>query len=93
MTPEGAVAFVVRGDSMYPAYLEGSYIIAAPGEDLQGALYRRIVATLADGRRVVKQLGPGSKPGRYTLYSANGPPIPDAEIIAFARVIGTIEPL
>lgn len=90
--PETAVAFVVRGDSMYPAYSAGTYLIALPVEDIHSLLHRRAVVTLDDGRRYVKDIGPGSAPGLFTLYSHNAAPIPDVRIVRGARVIGTKEP-
>jgi phage repressor protein C with HTH and peptisase S24 domain len=90
--PDDAVAFVVRGDSMYPAYREGTFLIAQPTDDIHKIMNARAVVTLEDGRRYVKDIGLGSQPGLYTLYSHNAPPIPDVRIAAAARVIGTKEP-
>lgn len=91
-TPEGAVAFVVRGDSMYPAYRAGTFIIAITEADVRALLNTRAVVTLDDGRRYVKDVGPGSRAGLFTLFSHNAAPIPDVRIIAGARVLGTKEP-
>lgn len=91
--PEGAVAFVVRGDSMYPAYRDGTFILCVPTDDIHSILNRRAVVTLDDGRRYVKDIGPGSSDGLFTLFSHNAAPIPDVRIERAARVIGTKEPL
>lgn len=90
--PENAVAFVVRGDSMYPAYADGAFLIAVPTDDIRSLLHRRAVVTLDDGRRYVKDIGPGSQADLFTLYSHNAAPIPDVRIVHGARVIGTKEP-
>lgn len=90
--PEGAIAFVVRGDSMYPAYRDGTFLIAIPVSDIHSILQTRAVVTLEDGVRYVKDIGPGSAPGLFTLYSHNAAPIPDVRITHAARVIGTKEP-
>lgn len=90
--PENSVAYIVRGDSMYPAYREGTLLICVPTEDIHSILNKRAVVTLEDGRRFVKDIGPGSKPGLFTLYSHNAAPIPDVQVIRAARVIGTKEP-
>lgn len=90
--PDDAVAFIVRGDSMYPAYRDGTFLIAQPIADVRQALNQRAVVTLDDGRRFVKDIGPGSKSTLFTLYSHNAPPIADVRIVAAARVIGTREP-
>lgn len=89
--PEGAVAFIVRGDSMYPAYRDGTYLIAISEEDLSMILNRRAIVTLDDGRRYVKDVVTGSAPGFFTLYSHNAQPIVDVRISAAARVLGTKE--
>lgn len=90
--PEGAIAFVMRGDSMYPAYRDGTFLIAVREDDIHRILNTRAVVTLDDGRRFVKDVGPGSAPGLFSLYSHNAAPIPDVRIVAAARVIGTKEP-
>lgn len=90
--PENAVAFIVRGDSMYPAYRDGTYIIALPVDDIHSIAHSRAVVTLEDGRRYVKDLERGSKPGLFTLFSHNASPINDVRIVAAAKVIGTKEP-
>jgi phage repressor protein C with HTH and peptisase S24 domain len=89
--PDGAVAFVVRGDSMYPAYRDGTYIIALPVPDVRDLVNRRAVVTLDDGRRFVKDIGAGSAPDLFTLYSHNASPIHDVRIVAAATVLGTKE--
>lgn len=90
--PDNAVAFIVRGDSMYPAYRDGTFLICLPADDIHSVLHKRAVVTLEDGRRYVKDIGPGAKNGLYTLYSHNAAPIPDVRISSAARVIGTKEP-
>lgn len=77
---------------MYPAYRDGTYIIALPVADVHALLNTRAVVTLEDGRRYVKDIGPGSRNGLFTLFSHNASPIPDVRIIAGARVLGSKEP-
>lgn len=90
--PEGAVAFRVRGDSQYPAYRNGTIIIAVPTPDPAACINRRAVVTLDDGRRLLKEVAVGATPGHFTLLSHNAPPISDARIVHAAQVIGTVEP-
>lgn len=90
--PDGAVAFIVRGDSMYPAYRNGTFIIAMPTDDVKTLVNARAVVTLEDGRRFIKDVGPGSRNGLFSLYSHNAAPLPDVRIVRGARVIGTKEP-
>lgn len=90
--PDDCAAFIVRGDSMQPAYLDGTYLIVQQIDDPDLALYKRVIVTLDDDRRYVKQLIKGSRPGCYTLLSHNALPIEDVRIKSIARVIGTVEP-
>lgn len=90
--PEDAIAFIVEGESMMPAYREGVYVIARsiPVSELRTGM--RAVVTLADGRRMVKDLEALAKPGHFTLYSLNGSRISNVRIVEAAKVIGTYEP-
>lgn len=90
--PENAIAFLVRGDSMYPAYRDGTYLIVVPLSDPKDALFSRAVVTLDDGRRFIKDISPGSSPGLYTLFGLNSAPVTDVRVIHAAKVIGTKEP-
>lgn len=91
-TPENAFAMIVRGDSMLPAYREGTYLVLLPLADVRDALHRRAVVTLDDGSRMVKEVEPGSSTGLYSLHSFNAAPIRDVTIVQAARVLGTVEP-
>jgi len=82
----GAFALIVRGDSMIPAYFSGDVLIAYWVDDPSALLRRRAVVDLANGARLVKQLAPGSQPGRFTLLSHNAEPIFDAEVTRAARI-------
>jgi phage repressor protein C with HTH and peptisase S24 domain len=90
--PDTAVAFIIRGDSMYPAYSDGTFLICVPTDDVATIVHKRAVVTLDDGRRFVKDVAPGSAKGLFTLYSHNAAPIPDVRIVSAAKVIGTKEP-
>jgi hypothetical protein len=90
--PEGSVAFVVRGDSMYPMMPANSHIIALPMADTHAIVHKRAVVTLDDGRRLVKDVLPGSRADVFTLVSYNAAPIQDAKIVACAKVIAVLLP-
>jgi len=90
-TPANAIAFIVRGDSMYPAYRDGTYIIVEAVDDPRDLINRRAVVTLEDGRRLLKDVLLGSRADLFTLVSHNAPPITDVRIVTGARVIGTKE--
>lgn len=90
--PEDAEAFLVTGDSMWPAYREGTFIIAQKMTDPRNVLNARAIVTLEDGRRYVKDVAPGSSPELFTLYSVNAAPIFEVRIVEAWRVLGTKEP-
>lgn len=80
-SPDSFVAFIVRGDSNYPALKDREIVICKrdgiPASSLVGV---ECAMKLADGRRLVKTIAQGSLPGRYTLLSFNHPPIVDQAI-------------
>lgn len=85
------VAFVVRGDSMWPKYEDGTILIAEEVFDATALLHKRVVAHLSDGRRFVKTLTLGSRPGFFTLLSERYDPIHDVEIERVWRIHAAIE--
>ena len=89
--PEGAVGFLVEGDSMYPAYRPGTILIARPIPLTEISNGMRAIVTLDDGRRLVKEVLV-SRRGVITLHSMNGLPMADVRIVECAKVFGTVEP-
>jgi len=90
-TPPGiagphTVAVLVQGDSMLPVYRDGDIIYYDPPEDPAGLVGRDVVARLADGRQLVKQLMMGTSDVVWTLLSHNAAPIVDVAIEWVARV-------
>jgi hypothetical protein len=85
--PDGAFALVVRGDSMTPVYNDRDILIALWQPDARALLYARCIVDLEDGRRMVKQLAPGSTPSTFSLISHNAAPIQDVAIVRAARII------
>lgn len=82
------VAVMVRGESMFPIYEDGTilyYSRLLPPEEM---VNRRCVAQLEDGRILVKILRPGSVAGLWTLQSVNvmTPDIVDVAIRWVARI-------
>lgn len=73
--PEGAIAFEVTGDSMYPRYDPGDVILCLARERDPADLVGREVAVKARGRRYLKHLRSGSRRGIFDLESFNAPPI------------------
>lgn len=83
------VAVEVRGDSMLPVYRSGDVIIAGPvSRSLDGVVGDECLVQLEDGRRLLKIVEKGSRPGVVTLISWNAEPIRDVEMHSAAPVIG-----
>lgn len=88
-TGPGAVAVVVRGPSMRPAYREGDVLVydhQLAGDDLNHLIGSECVVRLSDGRAFVKVLTPGSGKGLWTLTSHNADPMLDQVVEWAARV-------
>lgn len=81
---EGRITLVVEGDSMTPRFRHGEKVTFGPRHDDPLPLIgHEVMARLADGRRLLKILRRGSRPGLYTLYSVNTAydPIEDVELL------------
>jgi hypothetical protein len=90
--PSQAVAFAVEGDSMWPRYNAGDIVICDEGEHDPALIGGREAAVrTADGKRYLKTIRPGAKPGTFDLESHNAPPIRDVAI-AWASPILMIIP-
>jgi hypothetical protein len=86
--PSNALAVIVRGNSMYPAYRDGDVLIYSERhDDPEPLLQRECVCWLADGSVYIKILAPGSRRGRYTLNSYNAPPMMDCHVIGAAPIL------
>lgn len=89
---EGQIgALEVEGDSMWPRFMAGEYILfeLTPRKpaDLVGEY--AIVQTL-DGRRMIKILQAGRSEGRFRLESHKAAPIEDVELLAAWRYCGCV---
>lgn len=91
--PQSIVAAEVRGNSM-PGIAEANWLIyfdkskIAPTDDL---INRLCVIGLEEGQIVVKKLGRGSEPGRFTLYSSGEPPMENKTVL-WASPVEWIKP-
>lgn len=80
---EGRIALRVTGDSMLPLAQSGDIAVFGPRHDNPGDMVnKRVMARLADGRKLFKVLRPGRKAGTFDLYSLNSAydPIEDAKL-------------
>ena len=68
---DNTVAVRVQGDSMYPAYEDGSLLYYSRQLPPSEMVNRRCVVKLADGRLFVKVLRLGSQRNLWTLQSIN----------------------
>lgn len=89
---EGDLAYIIRGSSMAPLFAEGGLIVVRPTDNVMDCLYKRAVVYLDDGRRLFKQLAPGSQSGLFTLLSHNDAPIVDVRVTEAQRFRAYIEP-
>jgi plasmid maintenance system antidote protein VapI len=83
---------VVKGDSMFPVFADGTKLIFGPARPplpRDNRLMR--VVRLADDRLLVKIMRKTSDPSVWTLESLNYPPIEDVVVVAVAEII-RIEP-
>lgn len=80
-----AVAVKVKGDSMYPRYMEGDVLIYDEHKPLEYANGHECVVALPDGRRYVKIVR-RQPDGMVTLESWNAPPMHDLTADWFAPI-------
>ena len=79
--PDGATALRVRGDSMYPRYMDGELVFyVKDGTSPSELLNRECVVQLSDGRVFLKRLRPGSKKNLFHLESWNAPIMLDQRV-------------
>lgn len=76
------VAVRVRGQSMMPTYFDGDILFFSRDYDFiqDVCIYNVCIVKVHDGPTLVKQILPGSLPGRFTLISFNDQPRENVEI-------------
>lgn len=83
-------ALIIKGDSMYPRFMDGERILYDPAPTNPTRLFNSYaVAQTLDGRIMIKMLKPGRTPGRFILWSHNAPD-EEVEIMACHRVLGML---
>lgn len=81
-----AVAVCVRGDSMFPRYMDGDVLIYDAHCTLKQADGQECIVSLLDGRKFVKTVRAEGR-GVATLESWNAPPIRSVEIEWVAKIL------
>lgn len=91
--PPGAsaqsVAAIIRGDSCLPIYEDGEVLVWSERRyDVDSFLNRPkpLIVQLEDGRKLLKVVTKGRKPGHYTLLSPNAAPIEDVKVESVSRI-------
>ena len=88
---EGALAYEVEGDSMWPRYDPGDIVICGrQGTDIDEVIGWEAAVLTADGRRFLKRVAQGSRRGMFNLESHNAPTIRDVEIEWVSQVAHVI---
>jgi len=91
--PGRIAALKVRGESQYPRFQEGEFVLYDPEPVFPQTLVNRYaVVQVVDGRRLVKRLRKGSREGLWTLESHNAPLEHDVDLVGAWRVLGIMEP-
>lgn len=70
-TKPNTVAVEVLGDSMHPAFEDGTYLFYSEQRQPEDLVNKRCIMELEDGRMFVKVLRQGSRPGLWDLQSLN----------------------
>lgn len=83
---------IVKGDSMWPLFSDGTRIIFGPARPPRPDDHRKMrMVRLADDRLLVKVMTRTAEPGVWTLESLNAPPIEDKVVYSVAEIL-RIEP-
>lgn len=83
-------ALIVKGDSMYPRFMDGEHILYDPTPVAPSRLINcYAVAQAVDGRIMIKMLKNGRSTGRFTLWSHNAPD-EEVELLTCHRVLGML---
>lgn len=87
---QGLIAIEIRGESMYPAYRSGDFLVCVKhsGRNLDNLIGLDCAVQTSDGSGYVKKLLRGTKKNRYNLKSYNlaYEDIVDAEVVWAAPV-------
>ena len=84
-------ALQVMGDSQWPRYQDGEFVLYDPDPILPATLIGQwAVVQTFDGRKLVKMLQPGNGENRWRLESHNAPPENNVELMGAWRILGLL---
>lgn len=83
------VALIVEGDSMFPRYKNGEYLLHGERRSPADLIGQECVVWLADGRVLVKELLRGAD-GLFSLYSHNAPLIENVAVDGASPVLARV---
>ena len=88
--PGQIAALLIKGDSMYPRFMDGEIVLYDPKPRTPGAMLNHyaVVQTL-DGRMMIKKIRPSKKGAHWNLWSHNAPE-EDAQILTCHKVLGIL---
>lgn len=88
--PGKVAALLVKGESMYPRFMEGEIILYDPTPRAPGTMLNHyaVVQTL-DGRVMIKKIQPSRKADHWRLWSHNAPE-EDAQLLTIYKVLGVL---
>jgi phage repressor protein C with HTH and peptisase S24 domain len=88
------MALVVRGESMWPRFLDGEHVIVdrdtVPADAAVDCYC--VIETEPDGDALLKILHRGSRPGTWKLWSHNAPEVDNVAVRAVRLVRGVLPP-
>lgn len=92
VTEEDMIGFQVEGQAMRPFYDDGDVVVVReqPRQSVTKLVGEEAAVCTTDGKRYIKHIVPGSKPGLFTLVSANADPIIDVGLRWASEIVAHV---
>lgn len=88
--PGQIAALLIKGDSMYPRFMEGEYLLYDPKPRTPGTMIGHYaVAQTLDGRVMVKKILSSRLSDHWKLWSHNAPE-EDVQLLTCYKILGTL---
>lgn len=85
--PNGAKAYQVAGESMFPRYDDGDIVIVlGRGANIEGVMNFESLVVTDTGDRLLKRIVEGARKGQYDLESFNAPTIRNVRIAEVGEI-------